>query len=419
MLLRSLLVTTISSKRYLLLPCLSILSFLSRRGRGYLLNVDRNPILHAILMKTFYEQFCAGENKVATSNTVQQLKSLGFQGVILTYARELDFDHRTDTELGVGVTALRQAKAEKAVNPRVERCANIDVWHKGLLETIDLLNEGDFLALKLTGAGPVTTKALATGGKLPKQMLRALDEICETCLDRKVRILIDAESQLVQWGIMSTTVGLMRRFNREGYALVFNTYQAYLKTTRDAVNQHLAAASKYGFTLGLKLVRGAYIGSEERSLIHDTKWETDDAYNGIAHGALRQEIGNFGTKDGQPFPSVDLFLASHNKESILTAHQLHESRVRAGLPTVQVEFGQLHGMSNEVSFELLRLESLDGSRPRVYKCSTWGSMGECLAYLLRRAIENRDAVSRTNEELRALRSEVRRRLWSDSSPASA
>jgi hypothetical protein len=45
----------------------------------------------------------------------------------------------------------------------------------------------------------------------------------------------------------------------------------------------------------------------------------------------------------------------------------------------------------------------------VFKCSTWGSMGECLAYLLRRATENRDAVLRTLDERDAVKQECRRR----------
>jgi hypothetical protein len=38
-------------------------------------------------------------------------------------------------------------------------------------------------------------------------------------------------------------------------------------------------------------------------------------------------------------------------------------------------------------------------------------MGECMGYLLRRAVENRDAVLRTKDEFAALRREVRRRFF--------
>jgi hypothetical protein len=208
----------------------------------------------------------------------------------------------------------------------------------------------------------------------------------------------------------------MRKFNRGGgAAVVYNTYQAYLKGTPGVLASHLEAAGEEGFTLGLKLVRGAYMLSDDRSLIHDCKQDTDDAYNGIARGALTQQIGVFGAEGGRPFPSVNLFLASHNRESVLGAHRLHKERTRQGLPTVPVGYGQLHGMSDEVSFSLLAERAGPGcAGPEVFKCSTWGSMGECVAYLLRRAVENRDAVVRTSDEYRALKAEAWRRLKSGS-----
>lgn len=260
---------------------------------------------------------------------------------------------------------------------------------------------------RLTGAGPTVTKAFSEGELPPTQMIDALHEVCTRCKERNVRILVDAESQHFQRGILRVTLDLMRENNRNGFALIYNTYQAYLKSTPATLANHLAAAQKEGFTLGLKLVRGAYMASDERSLIHDTKEDTDNAYNGIAQGALKQTIGEFGTT--LPFPSVNLFLASHNRESVMSAHQLHKQRVEAGLPTVPVGFAQLHGMSDEVSFSLLQLKGSDGT-PEVYKCSTWGGMGECLAYLLRRAVENRDAVLRTRDEFHALKNEFKRRL---------
>jgi proline dehydrogenase len=245
-------------------------------------------------------------------------------------------------------------------------------------------------------------------------MLDALDEIAVRCKERGIQIIVDAESQRWQKGIARTTLELMRKFNTDGKAVIYNTYQAYLKATPSNLALHMAEAQKDGFTLGLKLVRGAYIASDDRGLIHDTKQNTDDAYNGIAQGALRQQIGNFGASgpSAKPFPSVNLFLASHNRKSVLDAHRLRQQRLEAGLPTVPVAFGQLHGMSDEVSFSLLAEKDENGNPPEVFKCSTWGTMGECIGYLLRRAVENRDAVLRTKDEFSALRRETWRRMKS-------
>lgn len=244
-------------------------------------------------------------------------------------------------------------------------------------------------------------------------MLDVLDEIATKCKERNVQIIVDAESQHWQKGIARTTLELMRKFNRKGKAIIYNTYQAYLKDTTEVLAYHMTEAERDGFTLGLKLVRGAYILSDNRSLIHDTKEDTDHAYNTIAQGALRQQIGMFGASgpSARPFPSVNLFLTSHNRESVLSAHRLHRQRLEAGLPTVPVAYGQLHGMSDEVSFSLLAEKGEGSKAPEVLKCTTWGSMGECMGYLLRRAVENRDAVLRTKDEFAALRREVRRRFF--------
>ncbi|GKT44692.1 putative proline dehydrogenase, mitochondrial [Colletotrichum spaethianum] len=335
------------------------------------------------------------------------LRFMGFRGTILTYAKETIFDAKTNTAHGLGIESEKNAKSKY--------CATIESWRKGALDTVELLGDGDQLALKLTGAGSRVTEAFAARQLPPQQMMDALKEISQRCKDRGIRLLLDAESQHFQWGIFLAGLELMRKFNRDGYATIYNTYQAYLKSTPDTLARHLDMANQEGFTHGLKLVRGAYISSDERSLIHDTKSDTDNAFDSIAQGALKCHVGAYGAPDGKPFPSLNLFLASHNKHSVVTAHKLHHQRRKDGLPTVPVGFAQLQGMSDEVSFSLLQLKDEEQSQdasPQVWKCSTWGTMGECVAYLLRRAVENRDAVSRTVDEYSALKAEAGRRLRS-------
>ena len=48
--------------------------------------------------------------------------------------------------------------------------------------------------------------------------------------------------------------------------------------------------------------------------------------------------------------------------------------------------------------------------PKVFKCVTWGSTGDCLHYLLRRAAENKDAMSRTEMTGSVMGVELRRRV---------
>jgi hypothetical protein len=142
MLLRSLFIATVSSNKFLLIPSLHLLSFFSKSGRSYLFNVDRNPVLKAILKRTLFNQFCAGETEQETRALVKLLKDLGFKGVILTYAKEMVFDHKTKS--------ANHHATEEIVEEHVAAAhdADIETWRTGTLKTLDLISEGDILALK-------------------------------------------------------------------------------------------------------------------------------------------------------------------------------------------------------------------------------------------------------------------------------
>lgn len=210
----------------------------------------------------------------------------------------------------------------------------------------------------------------------------------------------------------------MRKYNtKAGQACVYGTYQAYLKSTPQTLHNHLDAAQTEGFTLGVKLVRGAYLGSDPRELIHDTKDATDGAYNAIAKSLLTRDWGETLSGTG-PFPNVNLVLATHNADSVQRAKAICE----AGQARTQIAFAQLQGMADEVSCELLSnkdaterreqaetAELAGGKGLQAYKYIVWGSAGECMKYLLRRAQENRDAVERTKSGRDAMWAELVRR----------
>ncbi|KAF4336080.1 proline oxidase [Fusarium beomiforme] len=409
MLLRSFLIATVSSNRILLTPSLDILSFFTK-PRSALLSVEKNPVLHALFKSTLYRHFCAGEDVREVKNTITNIKNMGFKGVILTYAREVVIDASGKQEVGAGVKGVKEMGIP-AQEPAFDE--GIEAWRQGVLETASMLEERDFLALKFTGAGVGVMQALMDQTPLPKQMQDALNEVCEKAMERKASILIDAEQQFVQPAIDDVAISLMRRYNRQ-QALVYNTYQAYLKSTPSTLLDHLHHAKGEYFTIGVKLVRGAYMNSEPRELINNTKQQTDNSYNSIAEGLLQRRYEGLGPDTPGGFPRVSLFLATHNKQSVLHAYQVQQQRAEAGLPLTKVQYGQLLGMADEVSCTLLQLAADPKTNvaafPEAYKCLSWGKLGDCISYLFRRAVENRDAVSRTKVEYYALREEVWRRF---------
>ena len=127
---------------------------------------------------------------------------------------------------------------------------------------------------------------LAHGHAAPPLLSQAIAEICDQAVARKVRIIVDAEQDAVQSTIDAWAVDLMRRYNRSSQPTIFNTYQAYLKHTPAVLAQHLSVAGRDSFTLGVKLVRGAYLASDPRHIIHDTKAQTDEAYDRLGGYAV-------------------------------------------------------------------------------------------------------------------------------------
>jgi proline dehydrogenase len=101
-----------------------------------LLNPDRNPILHVVIRKLIYDHFNAGENEQEVRATVKQMKKLGFKGVILGYAKEVNVSNGAK-----GVEAARIASGD------VDELA-IWEWKEGTLKTLRMLGEYDFLAVK-------------------------------------------------------------------------------------------------------------------------------------------------------------------------------------------------------------------------------------------------------------------------------
>jgi proline dehydrogenase len=251
-------------------------------------------------------------------------------------------------------------------------------------------------------------------------MWEAMLEICDAAAKQKSRIWIDAEQQNIQPAIDNWTIDLMRQFNRGETAMIYTTVQAYLKQASENILQHLKLAQKEDWTLGIKLVRGAYIGTEERKLIHDTIEDTHRAYNTTVEHLLKQTFP--GVSSDKPYPRTALFLATHNDESIKRAYSIQSSLVMAGKPTVELGYGQLQGMADEVSCGLLQLcqtvqpgesnVSKLNLAPNAFKCLSWGTTQECLQFLLRRVKENGDALGRTKFWVASFKAEIWRRMRS-------
>lgn len=246
-------------------------------------------------------------------------------------------------------------------------------------------------------------------------------EVCDLAAARGVSLLPAAEEESANAGIHTWSLNLQRQFNsrRVGQVVVYNTYQAYLRSTPGRLAEHLAIASKEGFPFGVKLVRGAYLSSEPRHLIWSTKEETDRTYDLLMGSLLRRKNSDaLQVPDPLAFPFLRVVLATHNMESVQKARAIRAEQAKKGEDMVALAYAQLQGMADEVSCELLQSEKTcrtspflrDNETPAVYKCTAWGTVGECLAYLVRRASENKEAAMRTEQTRKAMAEELCIRL---------
>ncbi|KAI1503173.1 proline dehydrogenase [Biscogniauxia marginata] len=375
-------------------------------SRNPLLDPDRNWLLNRILRAVIYNHFCAGAEPSEICKTVASIKGVGYAGVILNYAREIIAHELAESDPNVNISAQQ-----------------IQHWLDGNLQTLSMIGRGDYIGIKYTGAGSRVASALIAGEEPPQQFQDALDKICQQAQIQGTRILVDAEQQVYQSTIDKWTIDMMRKYNRGGNSLVLNTYQSYLKASRNVIRDHLEIAHREGWTLGIKLVRGAYILNEVRERIHDTKSETDASYNGIAHDLL---LRSFDDITRNKFPDVQLFLAGHNADSIRRAVQLHRDLTLRDLSPGTLELGQLYGMADHVSGELLayaeapkrygelskeQIALASNAAPLVFKCVNWGTVRECLHFLMRRAAENQGAVERLKDGLAEAKRELKARLF--------
>ncbi|KAL8970735.1 MAG: hypothetical protein Q9197_003652 [Variospora fuerteventurae] len=425
-LLRSYLISAASSSSFLIAPSLRLLSWLAHSTTPW---VQHNPVLHLILKKTFYKQFCGGETPSEVQKTTADLKNIGFKGVILAYAKEIVLERGTAVEAG-----------------KHDETEDVEFWKKGVLETVRLSGRDGCAALKylrpspsrhvyssltqsccrFSGAGRSIMQQLTEASAPSPIISQATTQICEYAKHQGVKLLIDAEQHVVQNGIDQWTLQFQRKYNRHGCTLVYGTYQAYLRSTPATLARHLAIAQREGFPLGVKLVRGAYMASDPRHLFWATKEETDEAFDGITESLMRKRWNDIlrpaeEATSGPPhdFPTVDLVLASHNPDSVRKAMRIRQEQHRTGESGIRLAYAQLMGMADEVGCELIMSgkrardneeKSIITEKPQAYKYVVWGTVQECLKYLVRRAEENRDALARARQDRNALGRELCRRL---------
>ena len=332
-----------------------------------------------IIRATLFRHFCGGESITDCNKTVAALHQSGI-GSILDYSVEGE-----ETE-----AAFDQTTAE-------------------LLATIDRA-KGDpsipFCVFKTTGIARFgCLEAVSQGGELNaslKQEFSRVKErfhkICERSAMHGVRIFVDAEESWIQQAIDDLTDEMMNAFNRGGKTIVFNTIQLYRHDRLAFLKASHQKAVDNGYTLGLKLVRGAYMEKEReraRQMNYPSPIQPDHASSNRDYdAALEYCIQNIDT--------ISFCAGTHNEDSChLLARLMFESGIRHS--DQRVWFSQLLGMSDHISYNLAK------AGYNVAKYVPYGPVKSVLPYLIRRAQENTSIAGQTGRELNMIKAEKTRR----------
>ncbi|XP_050069014.1 proline dehydrogenase 1, mitochondrial isoform X1 [Anopheles maculipalpis] len=278
-----------------------------------------------------------------------------------------------------------------------------------------IINEDCQLSETFRVPDPVTGQMRRLISKIPpkeeemfRNMIRRLNTIVKTAQDLDVRIMIDAEQTYFQPAISRITLEMMRKYNTEK-AIVFNTYQCYLKDTYKEVCTDLEQAKRQNFYFGAKLVRGAYIEQERARAAalgyEDPTNPSFEATTEMYHKTLTECLRRIRIlKDANVDPKkIAIMVASHNEDTVRFAIKKMEE-IGIHPEDKVICFGQLLGMCDYITFPLGQ------AGYSAYKYIPYGPVNEVLPYLSRRAQENKGVLQKIKKEKRLLLSEITKRL---------
>lgn len=331
-----------------------------------------------ILKRTIYKHFCGGVDLIECQKIISGMHSMNVHS-ILDYSvegqkNELSFENSCKKKIDI----INSVSKSDAIPFAVFKPSSI-----GRYDLFKLISSEKNLSIAEE-----------------KEWLRVVSrfhKICNHAMKMKIKILIDAEEFEVQKAIDDLAVQMMSKYNVNN-VIVYNTVQMYrwdrLGYLKDLINKN----SKSKFKLGFKLVRGAYMEKERllakkgnyKSPICSTKSDTDINFD-LAVEFMFNNI-----------KKIDFFVATHNENSNYKVMELMNKNSLQN-STEKIWFGQLYGMSDNITFNLAKLGY------NVAKILPFGPVENLVPYLIRRAQENSSFEGQSSRELNLLRKELKRR----------
>ncbi|MBT4297466.1 MAG: proline dehydrogenase [Flavobacteriaceae bacterium] len=331
-----------------------------------------------IIKATVFDHFCGGVNEEDCVPVINKMFDKNVHSVLDFSTEGFDSEKEFDDCLRKKISIIEFAKNKKEIPFAVFKptcLGSTDLFKK--VSKFENLNDSE--------------------NDSWNRVIQRFDQVCSKAFKENIKILIDAEEVEVQSAIDDLAIKMMRKYNLKT-AIVYNTVQMYRKDRLTYLNEMISNQFNDGVIFGLKLVRGAYMEKERNlavsmnieSPICDTKNETDKNFN----SGLDFVFNNF--------ERISFVCASHNEDSILKVISMMELKNLKSNDS-SVWFGQLYGMSDNISFNLA------SKNFNTFKILPFGSVRNLMPYLIRRAEENTSVQGQTGRELQLILKERKRR----------
>lgn len=334
--------------------------------------------VEGLIRSTVFDHFCGGVNEEDCLPVIDKMFEKGVSSVLDYSVEGQEIDGSFDAAFEKTLKIINFASEKEAMPIAVFKPTGF-----GRLYLYQKKSEGK----------PFTKEEEEEWGRV----VARYQKVCKLAKENDVEVLIDAEESWTQQAVDDLVEDMMRTYNT-GVPIVYNTLQLYRWDRLDYLKELHKRSKKEGFSLGIKIVRGAYMEKEREraqekgypSPICDTKEATDENFNKTMAYILNN------------LDDISLFVGTHNENSsYLAMNLMNEFNISKN--DNRVWFGQLYGMSDHITFNLA------SQGYNVAKYVPFGPVKDVMPYLIRRAEENTSVSGQTSRELNLLKTEKERR----------
>ena len=340
--------------------------------------LNLNLPVQGLIRATVFDHFCGGISENDCLPVVDKMFTKGVSSVLDYSVEGKEDEAHFDDAMQMTLKIIDFAKEKNAIPFAVFKPTGF-----GRFELYEKLGEGQSLN--------------SEEQKEWERVENRFNTVCKKAFENDVALLVDGEESWMQDASDNLVEKMMQLYNKQK-PIVYNTLQMYRWDRLDYLKNLHEKATKEGFYIGMKVVRGAYMEKENNRAI-EKGYPTP-----ICKSKEATDI-NFDAAIDYMIQNIDkmaIFAGTHNEQSSYTLMQKMDSKNIAKSDT-RLWFGQLYGMSDNISYNLAKQDY------NVAKYLPFGPVKEVMPYLIRRAEENTSVAGQTSRELLLITTERKRR----------